>query len=138
MKAAQATQCQANNARGERCGKRAVRGRFCLTHAGVQNIRELGRRGGRQSPQTKLRKSADDDLREQARETLSRALRGEDVPKQALDAARSLFSYRADSPPQSDPTGGEYAGSRTADGRRPTSLAVVVRFALSITEGGAN
>ena len=64
---------------------------MCLTHAGVQNMRELGRKGGLVSPQTKLRKAADDDLREQAREVLARALRGEEVPKAALDSARSLY-----------------------------------------------
>jgi plasmid stability protein len=46
-------------------------------------------------------------LREQARDVLSRALAGENVDMQQLDAARSLFSYRADQPPLSDPTGGE-------------------------------
>lgn len=33
--------------------------------------------------------------------------------------------------------GGDYAGPLTADGRRPTSLPDVVKFALSISEGGS-
>ena len=64
---------------------------------------ELGRKGGLARPQTQLRKAvaADDDLRERARTVLNRALAGEDVPKAALDAARSLFAYR----PAQAPTG---------------------------------
>jgi hypothetical protein len=46
-----------------------------------------------------LRKAADDELREQARKTLSDALAGKDVPRPALDAAKSLFAYRAAGPP---------------------------------------
>jgi hypothetical protein len=63
-------------------------------------MRELGRKGGR-SRETALRKEVrvDDELREQAREVLAKALRGEEVPKAALDSARSLFSYRADQAP---------------------------------------
>jgi hypothetical protein len=82
---------------------------YCTVHdrERPQDMRELGRRGGLVSPQTKLRKAVDDDLREQARDVLSRALAGENVDMQQLDAARSLFSYRADQPPLSDPTGGE-------------------------------
>jgi hypothetical protein len=87
------------NARGERCRKRAVRGRFCLVHAGEQDMRLLGKKGGSRSPLTKLRKAADDSLREQARAVLARALAGEQVDKEQLAAARSLFSYRSDAPP---------------------------------------
>jgi len=68
-------------------------------HAGEQNMCELGRKGGLVSPQTRLRKAADDDLREQAREVLAAALRGENVDREQLAAARSLFSYRVDAPP---------------------------------------
>jgi hypothetical protein len=106
---------------------------MCAAHAGLVDMKAIGRRGGLVSPLTKIRQAADDELREAARETLSRALRGEDVPKQALDAARSLFSYRADSPPAAEPSGGEYAGP-LVDGHRPTSLGDVVRFAV---EAGA-
>ena len=95
-------------------------------------MRELGRRGGKVSPQTRLRKTADDDLREQVRDTLSRALRGEEVPKAALDAARSLFSYRADAPPVERGLDGEYGGERMPDGTRPTGLADVVNLAAEL------
>jgi hypothetical protein len=61
---------------------------------------------------------------------LARALRGEDVPKAALDSARSLFSYRADSPPADRQ---DFASSpQKAHGRRVTSLADVICFALEI------
>jgi hypothetical protein len=67
-------------------------------HGGLTDPRELGRKGGSRSPLTKLRKSArvDDELREQAREVLAKALRGEQVDREALLAAKSLFSYRPD------------------------------------------
>jgi plasmid stability protein len=84
-------------------------------------------------PLTRLRERADDDLREQAREVLSQALRGENVEKPQLDAARSLFSYRAGSPParQAD---GEYARERMPDGSRPVSLGDVLEFAMRANE----
>jgi hypothetical protein len=79
-----------------------VKDGFCTVYhpTDAQDMRELGRRGGSCSPLTKLRKAADDDLREQARETLSRALAGEEVPKPALDEARSLFAYRPTEAPR--------------------------------------
>jgi len=60
-------------------------------------MRAIGRKGGSRSPMTKLRREAgqDDGLREQAREVLSKALAGEQVDKAQLDAARSLFAFRA-------------------------------------------
>jgi hypothetical protein len=71
-------------------------------------------RGGRAPKMTALRRAAaeqDDNLREQARRVLERALAGEDVPKSALDSARSLFSYRADAPPVDEqPRTGEGGG----------------------------
>jgi hypothetical protein len=79
-----------------------VKDGYCTTHHPTegQDMRELGRRGGRVSPQTRLRKAADDELREQAREVLSKSLRGEKVDPQALAAAKSLFSYRASEAPR--------------------------------------
>jgi hypothetical protein len=94
----------------------------------------IGRKGGSRSPLTKLRKAADDDLREQARGVLSRALSGEQVDKQALDAARSLFSYRADSPPERSTEHGEYRGELMPDGTRPVSLGDVLAFAMTANE----
>jgi hypothetical protein len=123
--------CQGTNARGERCAKRAVRGRFCLTHAGVQDMRELGRKGGSVRPSTKLRQQVGDDLREQAREVLSRAPAGQEVDKAQLDAAKSLFSHRADAPPADRREDGAYTAERI-DGRRPVSLKDVLEFAHSI------
>lgn len=129
--------CEATAASGERCRKAAIRGRYCLTHSGAQDMRELGRRGGLARPKTELRKAAalDDGLREQARDVLSRALAGEDVPKAALDSARSLFSYRADAPPTS-----EQARERQGAGK-PVVLADLVAVAVECgmveAEGGA-
>jgi len=125
--------CKGTNVRGERCAKRAVRGRFCLTHAGAQDMRELGRKGGKVSPQTRLRKNADDSLREQARAVLERALAGEDMPKSALDSARSLFSYRADVPPVAQQV--SESALRTASGRHVVGLADVLELALEDARG---
>jgi hypothetical protein len=60
---------------------------------------EIGRRGGLVKQTTRLRKAADDELWEQAREVLSRALKARTSTEQ-LAAARALFSYRADAPPR--------------------------------------
>jgi hypothetical protein len=65
-------------------------------------MQAIGRKGGSRSPLTKLRKEADEGLREQAREVLSRALAGEVVDKAQLDAARSLFAYRPTEAPRHD------------------------------------
>jgi hypothetical protein len=91
--------CKALNKKGERCGARAVERGLCAAHAGKVDMGAIGRKGGLRSPLTKLRREADDGLRSQAREVLSQALRGEQVDKHVLDAARSLFSYRSDVPP---------------------------------------
>jgi hypothetical protein len=76
-------------------------------HGGLTDPRELGRKGGKRSPLTKLRKAADDGLRDLARETLEKALRGEAVEKAQLDAARSLFAYRPTPPPHEATHDGE-------------------------------
>jgi len=93
-------------------------------------MRELGRKGDLKSPLTKLRRNVDDSLREQAREVLSRALAGEQVDKAQLDAARSLFSYRAATPEPERQADGDYRGERMPDGRRPTTLGDVLEFAM--------
>jgi hypothetical protein len=71
-------------------------------------MKAIGSKGGR-SKETRLRKEVrvDDELREQAREVLAKALRGENVDREQLAAARSLFSYRPDAPqaPQREPQG---------------------------------
>jgi plasmid stability protein len=89
-------------------------------------MRELGRRGGRTPKMTALRRAAaeqDDTLREAARAVLARALAGEQVDKEQLAAARSLFSYRADSPPVG-------AQAREQTGGKVIGLADVVRVAV--------
>jgi hypothetical protein len=98
-------------------------------------MREIGRQGGL-SRETAIRKEAraDDELRESARQVLADALAGnKNIPKSALDAARSLFSCRSDAPP-SQPTTGEYPARLASKGRVVTSLADVIDFA---TEHGA-
>lgn len=127
--------CRADNKRGERCSARAVERGLCAAHAGLVDMKAIGKKGGSRSPLTALRKAAagqDDELRELARDTLSKALRGEQVDKQQLDAARSLFSYRAAEAPREPGADGAYVGPLTADGRRPTSLADVVAFARQL------
>ena len=131
--------CKGKNRLGRPCGKTAVEDGYCRAHhpdpAKRQDMAALGRRGGLVSPETQLRKAADDELRDEARETLRKALRGDDVPKSALDAARSLFSYRADAPPSDTEDRGEYAGP-LVDGHRPTSLADVLRVATDLHRRG--
>src|SRR5690349_1427016 len=94
--------CRAENKHGEPCRARAVTAEgLCAIHGGLVDPQAIGRKGGSRSPLTKLRREADDGLREQARAVLSKALRGEDVDKAQLDAAKSLFAYRAAAPPAS-------------------------------------
>lgn len=75
-------------------------------------MKEFGKLGGSKRPQTQLRKAAavDDGLREQAREVLAKALRGEDVPKAALDSAPLIVQL---------PLG--CAASRRSHGRWPAA-----------------
>jgi plasmid stability protein len=99
-------------------------------------MRELGRRGGRTPKMTALRRAAadkDDSLREQAREVLARALAGDDVPKPALDSARSLFSYRADAPPVGEQPRDNPVG--LASGRKVVGLADVLELAVDEAHG---
>jgi hypothetical protein len=96
----------------------------------------MGRAGGLKKPETELRKAVkeDDALREQAREVIKRAMAGEDVSKAQLDAARSLFAYRAASPPEERREYGE-SGVHFSDGRRVHSLLDLLELALF---GGAD
>src|SRR3954464_5333064 len=94
--------CSATKRNGERCRAFAGSGGLCVLHADPGRAREIGRRGGSRSPLTKLRQVADDDLREEARTVMQRAMRGEDVPKTALDAARALFSYGSTKPHEAE------------------------------------
>lgn len=124
----EANHCQATNARGKRCGKRAARGRFCLVHAGEQDMRELGRKGGSRSPLTKLRNAADDDLREKAKAALIDALEGDDE-KRRFEAAKSLYSFRAAVPPTA-PAMHEDNGLSLRNGRRVVGLADLLELCL--------
>jgi len=124
--------CRGRNRAGLPCQRRAVKDGFCTTHHPTegQDMRELGRRGRNVRPQTRLRKAADDDLREKARQALAEALDGDDE-KRRFEAARALFSFRAGSPPEERK---DFAGSQvaTADGRPVTGLSDVIRFGLEI------
>jgi len=93
------SRCRGTSAARLALSVRASENGYCIVYAGKLDMRELGRKGGSRSPLTKLRKAADDDLREQARDVLARALAGEDVPKAALDSARSLYAFRPEAPP---------------------------------------
>jgi hypothetical protein len=97
--------CRALNKQGEPCRARAVERGLCVVHAGIVDPSEIGRRGGLKRPNTRLRKAADDSLREKARRVLERALAGEEVDREQLAAVKSLFSYRADSPPTNEQGG---------------------------------
>ena len=99
--ALQSQRCSATNRHGEPCRARAIERGLCAMHSGKTDPREMGRAGGLKRPETELRKAvkADDGLRDLARETLEQALKGAPVDKLRLDAARSLFSYRAQQAP---------------------------------------
>jgi hypothetical protein len=121
------SRCSALTKRGQRCGKASVEGDLCLVHAGKQDMKALGAKGGSTPKMTALRRAAieqDDSLREQAREVLAKALRGEEVPKAALDSARSLFSYRASVAPA-----GEQARGQQGERRMQVGLVDLVRVA---------
>lgn len=109
------SRCRGKNRRGEPCQCHASEpGGFCIVHAGKQSMSELGRRGGRVKPTTKLRANVDDELREKARRALEEALDGSDE-KRRFEAAKSLFSYRAAAPPhRSDRNRREASTSRAA------------------------
>jgi plasmid stability protein len=72
---------------------RCVERRFGAVHDPVrpQNMKQLGKLGGRKPKMTALRRTAaehDDSLREQARQVLAQAFAGEDLPKAKLHSAR--------------------------------------------------
>jgi hypothetical protein len=107
MRASDSSRCEATNKAGQRCGKRAARGRFCLTHAGVQNMRELGRKGGRArtrpgmggkqlpaSLRERLRASIDED---RLAEVLVAGLESENA-KERLDVAKLVLAELAAGP----------------------------------------
>src|SRR5262245_52386647 len=69
-------------------------------------MQAIGRRGGSTPKMTALRRAVaehDDQLRELARETLAKSLRGEEVGSAQLQAAKALFSYRAGEAPRQMP-----------------------------------
>ncbi len=97
-------------------------------------MRELGRRGGQVRPNTKLRKAADDDLREKARAVLLEQLEGDDE-RRRFEAAKSLFSYRAAQPPAERRGGGAEGGVSLSDGRKVIGLADLLELALEDAKG---
>jgi len=123
--------CSATNRFGQPCKARAIERGLCAMHSGKTNAKEMGAKGG-SNTETALRKEvrADDELRESARQVLADALSGKkDIPKSALDAARSLFSYRSDAPPSPSSQGSAHPHAVTPKGR-PTSIADVLIFAV--------
>jgi hypothetical protein len=105
-------------------------------HGGLVDPAAIGRKGGKVSKLTKLRRAVgkDDELREAARETLAKALRGEPVDKPQLDAARSLFSYRADQPPREPGAAGSAGPPKIVTLR--SVLEVAVECGVVEVEGG--
>jgi hypothetical protein len=102
-----------------------------------QDMRELGRKGGLKRPETELREvvKQDEEIRVQAQDVIRRGLAGdESVTKTMLDAARSVFSFRAAPAPEGRHAHGDYAGPLNEDGSRPTSLADVLAFGLAANE----
>jgi hypothetical protein len=101
-----------------------------MGQCGLVDSKAIGKKGGSRSPLTRLRRAADDDLREKARQALAEALDGDDE-KRRFEAAKSLYSFRAASPPEDRRADGEYAGERMPDGRRPISLCDVLAWAMT-------
>src|SRR5215217_7774157 len=97
------SRCRGTNRRGEPCQRLASEpGGLCVVHAGKQSMAEIGRLGGSRSPMTGLRRAAgqDAELRELARTTLEKALKGEDVDPPQLRAAQSLYAFRPSEAPR--------------------------------------
>jgi hypothetical protein len=95
--------CAATNRRGEPCGRIATEGRLCVVHSGKLDLRAVGRLGGRRRPGTALRKAlqSDEQIRRTAADVIQRGMAGDpSVTKTQLDAARSVFSFRASEPPR--------------------------------------
>ena len=98
---------------------------------------ELGRRGGLKRPETELRKAVkqDEEIRAQAQDVIRRGLAGdESVTKTMLDAARSVFSFRAASPPEDRRADAADGVPLNEDGTGPTSLADVLWFGFTANE----
>lgn len=70
----------------------------------------------------------------EAQAVLLKALRGEKVDKAQLEAARSLFSFRADQPPSSREAKNAGGPMLTKRGRPVTGLADVLAFGLEIAQ----
>jgi hypothetical protein len=125
--------CSAQNRHGERCGRQASEGGLCIVHGAKQDMAALGRMGKGERRQTKLRKAADDDLREKARTALAEALEGDDE-KRRFEAAKSLFSYRAEAPP--GPSPGQAGAIERAEVSLPAVVAILVDVgALEVRDG---
>jgi hypothetical protein len=123
--------CQSTNRRGEPCRAPATQGRYCIAHSGKVDMAAIGRKGGL-STETEVRKQlrSDEEIREAAQDVIRRGLRGDaKVTKTMLDAARSVFSFRAAQPP-SEPQGHERERMLTAHGRPIATLEDVLLFGI--------
>jgi hypothetical protein len=93
--------CRAIKANGERCRTYAGKDGFCDIHAGRQDPRELGGKGGRGRTRSMLGitdEVADDVLRLKGKARLEALLDSKDE-RTALSAARALYSYGPARPP---------------------------------------
>ena len=98
-------------------------------HSGKTDPVQMGRSAGLKVPETQLRRELkqDDAIRAEAKDVIRRGLAGdESVSKTMLDAARSVFSFRAAQPPQVHEQP-ERERLLTAKGRRVVGLPVVHR-----------
>ena len=132
--------CASQNRRGEPCKAKVVtrdeHGRpACAMHGGLSNARQMGRAGGLVRQETPIRRELKDDelIREQARDVLKRGLAGDSsISKMMLDSARSVFSFRAASPPD-EPRVDHRDSVTTLHGRPVTNLADVLELAVERT-----
>ena len=102
---AQATRCKRMKRNGERCKRSASSDGLCKVHAGLQDMKALGRAGGQARTRSVLAITddvVDDRLRTKAKARLEALLDSEDEGKR-LAAARALYSYGPTKPPN-DPS----------------------------------
>jgi hypothetical protein len=124
------SRCSGTNRFGRPCGAKAVKDGRCAMHAGLSDAVKMGRAGGLKAPETQIRRALkeDDQVREQAKDVIRRGMAGDpSVTKTMLDAARSVFSFRAAQPPQEqapperEHLGGRFGIAATCSGSRSST-----------------
>jgi hypothetical protein len=100
--------CLGTTKSGQPCQSFPIAAGYCAVHSGRVDPKKIGAKGGLHSPLTKIRKALsgeeDEHVRAQAKDLIRRGMAGDpSITKLQLDAARSVFSYRAEVPAQERP-----------------------------------